>query len=169
MTNETKDLYVEDRAFLIDPMLEGVMEFPEHSAVTNGLIGFHEDFGTILTGVERGYVRVTVEIHAEEPALDTEGWDDVLDISTDLTRGQAFIASCEVAFSTNLAFDGPGTYRIRALRDSDCRQVNAGEHPGRSAGAGGAPDVLRRGLAGHVLWRVRPGDLGVLAGPAPAW
>ncbi|MFH9672210.1 DUF6924 domain-containing protein [Streptomyces sp. NPDC017405] len=114
MTNETKDLYVEDRALLIDPMLEGVTEFPEHSAVTNGLISFHEDFGTILTGVERGYVRVTVEIHAEEPALDTEGWDDVLDISTDLTRGQAFIASYDVAFSTNLAFDGPGTYRIRA-------------------------------------------------------
>ncbi|MCF3132083.1 DUF6924 domain-containing protein [Streptomyces olivochromogenes] len=113
MTTETKDLYVEDHDLLIDPMLQGVIEFPEHSGITNTLIGFHKDFGTILTGFERGYLRITVEIHAEQPALDTDGWDDVLDISADFTRGQAFVASYDKAFTTNLAFDGAGTYRIR--------------------------------------------------------
>ncbi|MFF9090755.1 DUF6924 domain-containing protein [Streptomyces sp. NPDC014991] len=113
MTTETKDLYVEDHDLLIDPMLQGVMEFPEHSSITNSLIGFHKDFGTILTGFARGYARVTVEIRDEQPALDIESWDDVLDISADFIRGQAFVASYDKAFTTNLAFDGPGTYRIR--------------------------------------------------------
>ncbi|MFJ4584206.1 DUF6924 domain-containing protein [Streptomyces echinatus] len=114
MTTETKDLYIEDHDLLIDPILEGVMEFPEHSSITNSLIGFHKDFGTILTGFERGYARVTVEIHTEQPPLNTDDWDDVLDISADLTRGRSFVASYDTAFTTNLAFDGPGTYRIRA-------------------------------------------------------
>ncbi|MFF9025730.1 DUF6924 domain-containing protein [Streptomyces eurythermus] len=113
MTTETQDLYVEDHDLLIDPMLEGVMEFPEHSTITNSLIGFHKDFGTILTGCARGYARVTVETHSDQPPLDTEGWDDVLDLSADLTRGRAFVASYDKALTTNLAFDGPGTYRIR--------------------------------------------------------
>ncbi|MEU3527786.1 hypothetical protein AB0E62_28600 [Streptomyces sp. NPDC038707] len=113
MTTETQDLYVEDHDLLIDPMLEGLVEFPEHSAITNSLIGFHEDFGTILTGCRRGYVRVTVETHTGQPPLITDGWDDVLDISADLTRGHAFVAGYDKALTTNLAFDGPGTYRIR--------------------------------------------------------
>lgn len=114
MTTETEVLYVEDHDLLIDPMLQGFVEFPEHSGIANGLLGFHKDFGIILTGFERGYLRLTVEIHAEPPALDTENWDDVLDVSADFTRGQAFVASYEKAFTTNLAFDGPGTYRVRA-------------------------------------------------------
>ncbi|MEV6809988.1 hypothetical protein [Streptomyces sp. NPDC051132] len=113
MTTETQDLYVEDHDLLIDPMLEGVMEFPEHSTITNSLIGFHQDFGTILTGCARGYARVTVETHTEQPPLDTGSWDDVLDLSADLTRGRACVASYDKALTTNLAFDGPGTYRIR--------------------------------------------------------
>ncbi|MGW7642275.1 DUF6924 domain-containing protein [Streptomyces decoyicus] len=113
MTTETKDLYVEDHDLLVDPMLQGIMEFPEHSSITNGLIGFHKDFGSILTGFERGYLRVTVETHSNPPALNTAEWDDVLDISADFVRGQAFVSSYDQPLTTNLAFDGPGTYRIR--------------------------------------------------------
>ncbi|MEU8682159.1 hypothetical protein [Streptomyces sp. NPDC048611] len=113
MTTETKDLYVEDHDLLVNPLLEGILEFPEHSSLTNGLIGFHKDFGTVLTGCERGYLRATVETHSEPPALNTAEWDDVLDISADFVRGQAFVASYNGHLTTNLAFDGPGTYRIR--------------------------------------------------------
>ncbi|MBL1083619.1 hypothetical protein JK359_16865 [Streptomyces actinomycinicus] len=142
VTGETKDLYVEDHDLLIDPMLQGVMEFPEHSGVTNGLIGFHKDFGTILTGFVRGYVRVTVELHAEQPSLDTEGWDDVLDISAVLARGQAFVAGCEEALTTNLAFDGPGTYRIRthARGRADAKDAALPRRP-RPSSAGPAPET----------------------------
>ncbi|MGW9434298.1 DUF6924 domain-containing protein [Streptomyces decoyicus] len=113
MTTETKDLYVEDHILFVHPMLEGIMAFPEHSSLTNGLIGFHKDFGTFLTGCERGYLRATVETHSDAPALNMAEWDDVLDISADFIRGQGFVASYDEHLTTNLAFDGPGTYRIR--------------------------------------------------------
>ncbi|GAA3031438.1 DUF6924 domain-containing protein [Streptomyces glomeratus] len=113
MTTETADLYVEDHDLQIDPQCEGIMAFPEHSDITNGIVGFHQDFGTILTGFERGWCHVTVQICPEPPALDAADWDDVLDVSADFARGQAFIGSYDKALTTNLAFDGPGTYRLR--------------------------------------------------------
>jgi hypothetical protein len=94
-------------------MAEGIISGVGIDDMTNGLVAVTEDGGAIHTGIGRGHVQVDAEAFDSEPKLDTDGWDEVVDVSFVSTEGVAVLGSLEQATDFNIAFNGPGTYRIR--------------------------------------------------------
>ena len=76
----------------------------------------------IYTGIDRGPVRVTVDIRDAAPSdVDREPWDDIVEASLTAPHGQLriqpleYVPQADPSFSVPLlSFAGPGTYRLRA-------------------------------------------------------
>ncbi|MGA4844298.1 hypothetical protein [Streptomyces sp. G45] len=49
----------------------------------NGLVSVNAEgtYASVMTGTPHGDIPVTFDVHPAEPALDTDGWDEVVDIS----------------------------------------------------------------------------------------
>jgi hypothetical protein len=60
---------------------DGGDEIPPDAGVSNGFVAPGSTGANILTGLFWGPVTVTVEIHAAAPALDLDGWEDVVETS----------------------------------------------------------------------------------------
>jgi hypothetical protein len=93
-----------------------------------GLVDVLAEQLTVFTGLQEGRLRLQLEIWAEEPAMDLEDWDDVVD--TELTSAAGEITVAELFGQTdetypNLAGHGPGRYLLRvSVRGRD--QASAG-------------------------------------------
>jgi hypothetical protein len=94
-----------------------------------GLVDVLAEQLTVFTGLREGRLRLQLEIWAEEPALDVEGWDDIVDTKLisaigEITVADMFGQSDETY--PNLAGHGPGSYLLRvSVRGRD--QGSAGD------------------------------------------
>ncbi|MFE1416925.1 hypothetical protein ACFW6F_39945 [Streptomyces sp. NPDC058746] len=75
-------------------------------------------FAVILTGLETGYVTVTLELHpALPPAQALDDWDEVVEASLELPDGDAYVmdAHDETPFPSLSAYTGrPARIRVHA-------------------------------------------------------
>jgi hypothetical protein len=86
------------------------------SAMRNGLVVVQPGVTVIATGIHTGYIRVTVNLHQGPPTVDTDGWDEVVEVSMESVTGQVRI--CGMMDHPLDAFPvltpgGPGSYRLR--------------------------------------------------------
>jgi hypothetical protein len=88
---------------------------------STGLIVTMDTGATIYTGVDRGIVRVSVELRGTAPAdIDTEAWDDIVEASINAPHGRLRVHLLEYGPDRTapdlplLSTTGPGTYRMRA-------------------------------------------------------
>lgn len=98
----------------------------------DGLVAANDGGLRILTGTNYGPVAVQVELHDEEPVLPSVEWTEVSEVSFRVRTGPVEIGTLmdgPISESPDLAFSGPGWYRIRvAAQGRDQGQVGeAGE------------------------------------------
>ncbi|KUM96180.1 hypothetical protein AQI95_42670 [Streptomyces yokosukanensis] len=84
----------------------------------NGLIWVGHGSATIATGVNYGPVRVTVDARSQEPSLDLEDWEEVVEVSIHFETDEADLESMGGAIEEEpqempLSAAGPGWYRLR--------------------------------------------------------
>lgn len=83
----------------------------------NGLATAAPDYLRVTTGVHTGDVLLTVETWSQEPPPQLEPWDDVVELPFHSTTGDARIVDewtdTPPAIDVNIAFAGPGQYRLR--------------------------------------------------------
>ncbi|WP_131799374.1 hypothetical protein [Parafrankia sp. CH37] len=82
----------------------------------DGLVAANDGGLRIFTGTTYGPVTVQVELHDEEPALPSTEWTEVSEISFGVRTGPVEIGTLmggPIPESPDLAFSGPGWYRIR--------------------------------------------------------
>jgi uncharacterized protein YndB with AHSA1/START domain len=95
----------------------GGIDFDEPPSVTgNGLVDVRGDGLVVHCGTHYGQVRVHIEFHDREPPPRLDQWDEVVDVSIPSSHGE--LRCCELMDGINpelpnLAFRGPGDYRIR--------------------------------------------------------
>ncbi|MCF7547358.1 hypothetical protein [Pseudonocardia sp. WMMC193] len=109
-------------------------DFPDLQAGSwaNGLIRVLDRGAVIYTGIDRGYVSVTVEAVAAEPHTPTDlsAWEEVVEVDVLSPEGQLHVESYEQGWCDELpilSVGGPGRYRIRILcsgRDRSFDQVD---------------------------------------------
>lgn len=92
--------------------------FPDPAALeaSNGLLCAFERGGMVLTGIDMGTVRVGVQALADEPGLDLNRWDEVVDVSIHAPEGRLGVVSNLGDDPLGLPFltsHGSGTYRVR--------------------------------------------------------
>jgi hypothetical protein len=97
----------------------------------NGLVVAVPGGAAIRTGVADGRVTVTLQTHAEPPAVELSGWDDVVEISWTATVGAARVDAAEQPWRTGPKLETPpwpGPYRLRVHstgRDGDDEEYHA--------------------------------------------
>ena len=88
---------------------------------SNGLIVTMDIGASIYTGIDRGTVRVTVDLRTTAPAdIDTGPWDDIVEASIHAPHGNLRVHLLEYGPHSSapdlplLSTAGAGTYRLRA-------------------------------------------------------
>ncbi|MGH3663270.1 MAG: hypothetical protein ACRDTQ_15600 [Micromonosporaceae bacterium] len=81
---------------------------------TNGLIGTSPGVARIITGTHTGTVRITLEIHRQPPVLETDPWDEVVEVSYHTPVGRSTVYNLDWDSGFPIATtSGRGWYRIR--------------------------------------------------------
>jgi hypothetical protein len=83
---------------------------------TNGLVIIHPGMAIVVTGASSGLVSVAVEVREVAPAaLDTNAWDEVVDVTLEATTGRVRVAApmADAPDLPVLTPFGPGPYRVR--------------------------------------------------------
>jgi hypothetical protein len=104
----------------------------------NGLIAAAPDYISVYTGLHTGDISLTLETWQDEPPLDLDAWEEVVEVSFTSTTGDAKVVDewtdSPVPIDLNLAFAGPGEYRLRAHargrdlgRDEDTQSADDGD------------------------------------------
>ncbi|WP_407111671.1 hypothetical protein ACE1N8_32420 [Streptomyces sp. DSM 116494] len=93
-------------------------EIPVETAnFSNGLVAPMAAGALILTGVNTGYVNVETSVVDRRPDVDTDGWEEVMEISVNAPAGDLKVESLERGPDTNsqqfLSPMGSAWYRLR--------------------------------------------------------
>jgi hypothetical protein len=100
---------------------------------TNGLVFAADGCVVLLTGINLGLVTVTADFRQDEPPLDLEAWDEVVDVSARFLNGPATFESPDVLGGRpEYPRLPPGSYRLRVHarnRDAAHAAVYALEEP----------------------------------------
>ncbi|MFF8934613.1 hypothetical protein ACF08O_07715 [Streptomyces paradoxus] len=83
-------------------------------ASNTGLIGADGGAIEVTTGIHTGDVHVTVEPHSKRP-IPAQGWEEIAEISCNSPSGELLVTSStdDPADLPSLAYQGPGSYRLR--------------------------------------------------------
>jgi hypothetical protein len=118
MTRTSATVHVSDHSFGIFDHYEIPIETGDWS---NGLIVTMASGAMIYTGIDRGYVNVTVELRTAAPEeIDPGSWDDIVEASITSPHGHLCVELLEYAADDVgpelplLSPQGPGSYRLRA-------------------------------------------------------
>ncbi|UBU08970.1 hypothetical protein [Nonomuraea gerenzanensis] len=101
----------------IRPHDEAGPSYPK--AFPNGLVAVGDeepDGAIILTGLAIGQVEVLVRLAHEQPPLELDSWEEIVDISIESTLGSLYVVGLMGDLPRklpNLAWKGPGFYRLR--------------------------------------------------------
>jgi hypothetical protein len=88
-------------------------DLPAHH---NGLVEICDGVACVLAGIHTGAVDVAVTCHGGEPAPDTAGWEEIVEISLHSASGELEVREMMTDMERELpvlSFDGPGHYRLR--------------------------------------------------------
>ncbi|SOE08985.1 hypothetical protein SAMN06272775_0063 [Streptomyces sp. 2323.1] len=125
----------------------------------NGLVGPGQGSATIQTGLEDGPVKVTVDIRETEPPVQTDGWDEIIEVSIPFESEDADIDSLGGTIGgwseeIPITAAGPGWYRIRVhargrdqgaqIRDLDLDDEPVEEHLIQTWPAPRAPEIRHK-------------------------
>lgn len=107
---------------------------PPSLAASNGLVGANSNGAVVLTGINTGYVNVTVELLDTAPgSVDLDDWDEVVEVSVDSEDGELIahgMAEDPPPEFPELAHAGPGLYRLRVhARGRDTAAHSYAEEP----------------------------------------
>ncbi len=84
---------------------------------SNGLIKVMDVGALIYTGIDRGYVRLMLDLTTQPPAqVDAGPWDEIVEVSITCDEGSLRIDSFEQGPPDDLPLlstGGPGSYRVR--------------------------------------------------------
>jgi hypothetical protein len=88
---------------------------PSGLAILNGLVATETGVAVIYTGISSGRVTVTAEAYASTPALNSAGWEEIVETSLAAPDGRVSVAAlmAEGPGLPDLTPAGPGTYRLR--------------------------------------------------------
>ncbi|MGW7003667.1 hypothetical protein ACWGCW_12760 [Streptomyces sp. NPDC054933] len=116
MSLSTGLLYVTDSAFWITEPTSEV--FQGAGVGGNGLVWVGHGSATIVTGVNYGPVKVTVDAQSHEPTLEMREWDEVVEVSVHFDTDEADLESLGGAVEDEpeempVSAAGPGWYRLR--------------------------------------------------------
>ncbi|GAA1902985.1 hypothetical protein [Streptantibioticus ferralitis] len=105
-------LFVSARQYLIVGNPDHV---PIPERVPTGVILTATDGALLLPGLNTGDIWMKAETWAEAPPLELDGWDDVVEASYNATQEARLCAvdGGPAERFPNLAWNGPGTYRLR--------------------------------------------------------
>lgn len=79
---------------------------PPSLAAANGLVGANSNGAVVLTGINTGYVNVTVELLDTVPdSVDLDDWDEVVEVSVDSEDGELIAHGLAEGNATRLASD----------------------------------------------------------------
>lgn len=95
---------------------EGGPTGPDLQREHNGLVQVTDGVTIVLTGIHTGDVDVTVTLHEAEPALDSGGWQECVEISAHSASGDLMVRGLMDDLDEELpvlSFSGPGDYRLR--------------------------------------------------------
>jgi SAM-dependent methyltransferase len=120
---------VDYHQFLI--VVNGWPDPDEESLVAaNGLVEVRSGGLTVLSGAQYGDIGLRVEGHPAEPDLDLDDWDEVVDVSVDVSGELLIHELMGGPVVPDIAFDGPGTYRLRCCaRGRELGQPHAYDDP----------------------------------------
>ncbi|MEW2424035.1 hypothetical protein AB0911_26160 [Streptomyces nigra] len=82
----------------------------------NGLVRVIDGVIVVVTGIHTGNVDVTVTLHLTEPALTSDRWQEIVEISARSLAGELMIRGVLDDLHEELpilSFQGPGEYRLR--------------------------------------------------------
>ena len=82
----------------------------------NGLVRVIDGVIVVMTGIHTGNVDVTVTLHLTEPALTSDRWQEIVEISARSLAGELMIRGVLDDLHEELpilSFQGPGEYRLR--------------------------------------------------------
>lgn len=112
----TAELYVDYGHFVITDW-NGPGGITPSLAASNGLVGANYGGAVVLTGINSGWVNVTVELLDAAPdSVDLDDWDEVVEVSVDSEDGELIVhglAEDPPPEFPELAHAGPGLYRLR--------------------------------------------------------
>lgn len=111
-------VHVADHSFGVFDHYEIPIETADWST---GLVVAMSSGAMIYTGIDRGYVNVTIDVAATAPdAIDSGPWDDIVEASVVAPHGHLCVECLEYSASGTapdlplLSPQGPGSYRLRA-------------------------------------------------------
>ncbi|HEY3692084.1 MAG TPA: hypothetical protein VGL46_17600 [Pseudonocardiaceae bacterium] len=128
----TADLYLSYGQFVIRDYSP---DYPTPDlAYPNGLVGADFRGASVLTGIDTGWVTVTLHVLDTEPdSVELDGWDEVAEVSVDSDDGELFVHALgedSPPELPGLAHEGPGTYRLRVhARGRDTAPHSRAEEP----------------------------------------
>jgi len=115
---ESATVHVSDHAFGAFDQYEIPIQTADWS---NGLVVAMSSGAMVYTGIDRGNVRVTVELRDDEPSdIDPGPWDDIVEASVQSPHGELRVHLLEYGPVDLppplplLSHHGPGPYRLRA-------------------------------------------------------
>lgn len=80
---------------------------------TNGLVFAGDGYAVFLTGIHMGQVTVTVDFRQDEPPLDLDAWEEVVDVSVRFLNGPATFTSPDPSGWLSEPRLPRGSYRLR--------------------------------------------------------
>ena len=115
-------------------LVDGKIDASHPTRIPNGLVASWPDATVIRTGIHTGAISVVLQLHSSPPAIDLQhDWDEIADISMESTTGSlgmTRLMSDPPQDLGNLAWQGPGHYRLRVYtrgRDTNIDGVANGE------------------------------------------
>ncbi|MFI2429803.1 hypothetical protein ACH5A7_38030 [Streptomyces sp. NPDC018955] len=89
---------------------------PDLDRSHNGLVRVADGAITVMTGIHTGDVDVTVTLHDTRPEPDTNGWQEIVEVSAHSASGDLMVRGIMDDLDEELpvlSFNGPGDYRLR--------------------------------------------------------
>lgn len=111
---------------LLSSGTDGVTPSAKELEESNGLIVVTSGGAALVTGIDSGTVDVSVEEVNSEPAVDLDGWEEIVDVSIDIQAGELRVVSVlgELPELPPLSTAGHPLYRLRCMASG--RGLDAG-------------------------------------------
>lgn len=88
-----------------------------HGGPTNGMVIQYDGAIAVLTGTAMGAIGLRVEVHDQEPPLQTDDWDEVVECTVWSSEGELRVCDLSTVgppeHFPNLSIRGEGGYRVR--------------------------------------------------------
>jgi hypothetical protein len=146
---------------LSEPDLVGVEAALAAQGTSNGLVAVAPGSAMVWCGTHTGDVKLTIDLPHDPPPLDLDAWDEVVEVTVAFATAHARVVEWGGTPRhelPNLAWAGPGTYRLRCHARGRDQASGLALPPGIPVDDEDAIEIVDEA---HLLaiWPAPPGDV----------